>query len=48
MVLFYTLKKNQTMNIQGVRVGMSEIMIMLMGLIIVFLIIRAFIVKPKG
>lgn len=35
------------MNIQGVKVGMSEIMIMLMGLIIVFLIIRAFIVKPK-
>ncbi len=48
MVLFYTLKKNISMNIQGVKVGLSEIMIMLMGLIIVFLIIRAFIVKPKG
>lgn len=48
MVLFYTLKKNKSMNIQGVKVGLSEIMIMLMGLIIIFLIIRAFIVKPKG
>lgn len=34
--------------IYGVRVGISEVMIIIMGLIILFLIVRAFFVQPKG
>lgn len=36
------------MMIYGVKVGFSEIMIMMMGLIILFLVIRAFIFQPRS
>lgn len=36
------------MMIYGVKVGFSEIMIMIMGAIILFLVIRAFIFQPRS